>query len=113
MVELNKEELKTMVKSFQRDKIPRPYEFYLWFYDFIKDVVFKVVDEYRGFRQVIGALNATFLALITKKESPSSFKEFIPISLCNTIYKMLKRRLRRFSQCPCQMNPLGFLHRNS
>ena len=35
-----------------------------------------------------GALNATFLTLIPKKDNPVSFGDFRPISLCNLIYKL-------------------------
>ena len=42
----------------------------------------------------------TFIALIPKVDCPQSFKEFRPISLCNTIYKLITKvlvnRLRSF-----------------
>jgi hypothetical protein len=38
-----------------------------------------------------GATNSTFLALIPKDSNPSNFSCFIPISLCNSSYKILTK----------------------
>jgi hypothetical protein len=46
------------------------------------------------------SLSETLIALIPKVDCPSNFKEFRPISLCNTIYKLITKiivnRLRPF-----------------
>ncbi len=42
---------------------------------------------------MIGALSATYIALIRKVVRPYSFNEFIPISLCNLIYKLITKSI--------------------
>lgn len=44
---------------------------------------------------MLGALNSTFLKLIPKKQKPSSFDDFIPISCCNMIYKVMAKTIAR------------------
>ena len=40
---------------------------------------------------VPGSLNSTFLNLILKCEKPSTFADFLPISLCNLVYKVISK----------------------
>lgn len=40
---------------------------------------------------MLKALNATFLALIPKKEGANSLNLFRPISLCNMMYKIITK----------------------
>ena len=40
-----------------------------------------------------GATNSSFLALIPKDKSPLTLDRFIPISLCNTSYKIMSKTL--------------------
>jgi len=37
------------------------------------------------------AINSTFISIIPKSKSPSSFNDFLPISLCNTLYKIISK----------------------
>ena len=57
----------------------------------MKDDLLKVVQESQRAGKVLGALNSTFLALIPKKQNPSSFEEFRPISCCNVVYKIITK----------------------
>jgi hypothetical protein len=71
---VSKEELK-LVFSFHKGKCPEPdkwlMEFSQGFYD--------MVEESRLSKKVLGSLNSSFLALITKKDTPSfdDFRHFI------------------------------------
>lgn len=51
----------------------------------------EVVEEsrYRGF--VLKEFNCTLMALIPKKAKPEGMEKFCPISLCNTIYKIITK----------------------
>eukprot|EP00253_Pinus_taeda_P023807 PITA_23807 len=51
----------------------------------------EVVEETRIKGEVYSPFNATFIALIPKKENPESFEDFRPISLCNSIYKIIAK----------------------
>ncbi|KAL4271913.1 hypothetical protein GQ457_13G011540 [Hibiscus cannabinus] len=58
-------------------------------------------------------LNRTTLVLIPKVESPQSFTDFLPISLCSVIYKLITnvivRRLKRVMQDIILPNQTGFI----
>ena len=40
-----------------------------------------------------GALNLTVLAMIVKKKESYSYDDFRPISLCNTLYKVISKTI--------------------
>lgn len=51
------------------------------------------VKEFFGSRSLLKELNATFLVLIPKKPGANNFEAFRPISLCNSIYKIISKVL--------------------
>ena len=75
MKEVTEEELAKILASFQKGKIPSPdgftVEFFLGFYDLIKDDLLKVVKESQKSGKVLGALNSTFISLFSKKKGGS------------------------------------------
>jgi len=91
MEEVGREELLTVLQSFEKDKSPGPddllVEFFLGHFDFVEEDLRKVIEESRSTRKILAAYNATFISLITKSDNPTSFDKFRPISLCNCIYK--------------------------
>ena len=102
--EITEEELEKIVYSFQKGKSPSPngliIEFFQGFYDLVKEDLLKAVKESQRVRKVLGALNMTFLALIPKKQNPSSFEQFRPISCCNMVYKTIAKII------PQRMKPI-------
>jgi hypothetical protein len=49
------------------------------------------VEETRLNGLILPPFNTTFLALIPKKDEPTSFEDFRRISLCNCIYKIIAK----------------------
>jgi len=88
-------ELENTIKWFQKEKSPCPdgwtIEFYLAFFDIIGADILRVVEEIRTSGQLYHAINSTFIALIPKSDSPTSFADFRPISLCNVLYKIISK----------------------
>lgn len=52
-----------------------------------------VLDEFHDNGVILGELGTTFIALIPKKEGVISIKDFRPISLIGSIYKILDKVL--------------------
>ena len=87
------EELESTIKWFKKERSPGPdgwtIEFYIAFYEMIKLDLLQVVEECRILGSMYNAINSTFIALIPKSDSPSSFDEYQPISLYNVLYKII------------------------
>jgi retron-type reverse transcriptase len=49
------------------------------------------VEDVRLKGKILSSLNATFLVLIPKKDHPTTFSDFRPISLCNLVYKLISK----------------------
>jgi hypothetical protein len=49
------------------------------------------VEESRSEGHMHPSLNSTSIALIPKYDDPSFLEEFLPISLCNYIYKVVSK----------------------
>eukprot|EP00253_Pinus_taeda_P002170 PITA_02170 len=92
---VEKEEVERIIKAMPRDKSPGPdgwtIELFSHFFDLIGDELIEVVEESRKKGEIYSPFNTTFIALIPKTENPVSFDDFRPISLCNTIYKIIAK----------------------
>jgi hypothetical protein len=104
--QVTKNELKFVLGSFKKAKSPSlngwTVEFYIGFYEFLEEELLRVIEESRRVGKVLGAKNATFIALIPKKNDPITFEDVRPISLCNLIYKpvskIIANRMKQFVQ---------------
>ena len=72
-----------------------------------------VVDFTRVSGCIPPSLNFTFLTLIPKRDKPTSFPDFRPISLCNLLYKLISKviavRLKPFLDSHISIEQFGFL----
>jgi len=59
-----------------------------------KDII-NVIEESRVIGFIHPPFNATFISLIPKQNAPKSLDEYRPISLCNCIYKIITKIIRR------------------
>jgi hypothetical protein len=84
-LEVTKEEIKGVLGNFKKAKTLGPdgwiVEFFLGLYDFLEDEFLRVIEGSRISGKMLSDLNATFIALIPKKNDPSTFDDFNPISI--------------------------------
>ena len=95
MEEVSEEKLKTILHSFQKDKIPGldgwTIEFFLEAYETIGLDLLHLVEESWANGHVHSPLNTTFLIVIPKKDNPVILEYFRPISLYNITYKLIEK----------------------
>eukprot|EP00253_Pinus_taeda_P027166 PITA_27166 len=110
------EELEGILKWFKKDKSPGPddwtIEFFIAFFDVLGQDL-QVVEESRSTGSIYHAINSTFIALIPKSDTPASFDDYQPISLCNCLYKIISKtianRLRPILSCSIAPQQFAFL----
>eukprot|EP00253_Pinus_taeda_P027834 PITA_27834 len=97
--ELSKEitigELKATIKWFKKDKSPGSsrwlIKFYLYFFETLGADLLKVLENSRTSGKILESFTSTFIALIPKSDNPSTFDDYILISLYNCIYKIMAK----------------------
>ena len=62
--------------------------FFHHFWELINRDVWRIVEDSKDSKRNFPSFNATFLTLIPKSEGDDSPEKFMPISLCNVIYKI-------------------------
>ena len=86
-----------MVKELEGDKAPSPDGFSLAFYHHcwrvVERDVIAVFEEFFQHSKFEKSLNATFIALIPKKNGASNIRDFRSISLVGSVYKILAKVL--------------------
>jgi hypothetical protein len=93
----DKEEVVQVLKDLERDKAPGPDGFTMAFFQkcwpVLQDDIMGVFEEVYDQGQFESSLNATFLALIPKKNDARNIKDFRPISLIGSVFKLLSKVL--------------------
>lgn len=91
------EEIKYILRKFSKDKSLRPdgwtVELFLHFFDLMGNDLLEVVEESQLSKTGCGGLNTTFISLISKCDIPGIFDEYMPIALCNLVYKVITKMI--------------------
>lgn len=94
---VTKEEVLGALNTMKPFKAPGPdgfkAVFFKQYWDIVRDDIWKMISGAFTHGRVDPTLTDTLIALIPKVDSPKNFKEFRPISLCNTMYKILTKVL--------------------
>lgn len=67
--------------------------FFKQYWNIVGEDIWRLVSDAFSQGKIDPSLSDTLIALIPKVDTPKTFKEFCPISLCNTIYKILTKVL--------------------
>ena len=95
MVPVEKKDIELIIKYMQVNKSPRQdgwtVELFQHFFELMGTVITNVVEESRSQGLIHDSIRSTFLDLIPKCDSPTSFDHFHPISICKCIYKIISK----------------------
>ncbi|GKB77117.1 RNA-directed DNA polymerase, eukaryota [Tanacetum coccineum] len=96
-MEVSKEEIKRTVWDCGVDKSPGPdgftFGFYRRFWKVIENDVFEAVKYFFTYGDIPKGCNSSFIALIPKIPDANSVKDFRPISLIGSLYKIIEKIL--------------------
>lgn len=91
------EEIRKAVFALGKDKTPGPDGFSLAFFqdcwDIVKPDLLKVFAEFFVNGKVGTSMNSTFISLVPKKDRSVKVKDFRPISLVSSVYKIITKVL--------------------
>ena len=90
-------EIKDTLFSMKEDKSPGPDgfppEFYKKYWNIVGSLLCKAIKSFFHSGILLNEVNTTFIALILKIDNPININHYRPISLCNTIYKIISKLL--------------------
>ena len=91
------EEVRLTLKEMNGEKAPRPNGFNAAFWQFswdsVKNYVMAVFKDFFETGKLVKSLISTFIVMILKKEGVVDFKDFRPISLVGSFYKLIAKVL--------------------
>uniref|UniRef100_A0A2N9GX79 Reverse transcriptase domain-containing protein n=1 Tax=Fagus sylvatica TaxID=28930 RepID=A0A2N9GX79_FAGSY len=94
----SEEEVVTALNQMSGEKASGPDGYTIAFYkhcwDIVKIEVLNSLQEFHDHESIKRSLNATFVVLIPKKAGASDVKDFRPICLIGSVYKILANRLK-------------------
>nr|GEW17708.1 RNA-directed DNA polymerase, eukaryota [Tanacetum cinerariifolium] len=95
--DVSNEEIKRAVWDFEIDKSPSPdgytFGFYRRFWNLIEIDVYDAVKYFFTYRVISKGCNSSFIALIPKIPDANTVKDFRPISLIGSLYKIVAKIL--------------------
>ena len=90
-------EIKEAMFGMQNLKSPGPDGlpplFYKQYWPIVGSSVIKAVQNFFISGQMLSEVNQSLIVLIPKVQSPTNVNHFLPISLCNTVYKIISKIL--------------------
>ena len=96
-VQFSKEEIRQAVFGLGGDRASGPdgflIAFFHYFWDMLEDEMLACFNEFQEHGVMARELGVSFIALIPKKDGDISIKEFQPISLIGSLYKILTKVL--------------------
>ncbi|KAL9676604.1 hypothetical protein QQ045_004820 [Rhodiola kirilowii] len=97
--EISEEEIMAAIRDCDGNKAPGPDDFNVNFYKkiwlIVGEEVVGFVKEFSSNGKLARSINKTFIALIPKTVNPQCFIDFRPISLVNSMYKILAKCLAK------------------
>lgn len=91
------EEVKKAIECCAGDKTPGPNGFSLAFFQHcwstVKTEVMATIGEFQERGNLEKSLNVSFVVIIAKQEGASSMKDYRPISIMGSIYKIISKVL--------------------
>ncbi|KAL6576888.1 hypothetical protein OROMI_011164 [Orobanche minor] len=93
------DEIRSCVFDMEGDSVAGPDDFGIKFFQFCWDIissdVFDAVVDFFSGSPMPRAFTMTTISLIPKNNNPQSWKDFRPISLCNSTYKIISKILSK------------------
>ena len=91
------EEVVSALRELNREKAPGrdgyTTSFWQFSWDIVKDEVMAVFRDFFAIGKFVKSPNSTFLVMVPNKEGADDFKDFRPISLVGSLYKLIAKVL--------------------
>jgi hypothetical protein len=106
-----------VIQEMPNRKAPRPdgftVEFFKACWEVVKHNVYRVVEDSRRSTSILKSLNATMITLIPKENEARTPEHYIPIALCNVVYKIISKvianRLKSLLPTLISQEQVGFV----